>query len=157
MHGGGRQHCAAHQAVERLGWLGPFRPRSAAASRLFLRGRGDDQIEAHVLPLRRSAFSAGTVLALAAFPNTGANGGGTDRPQDSERRNQAKKDLSSLIEALKEIGTTWTTALTSAGVLDGKRDASLPRRAMMIRTDRPSSAFPLPSTLLSHHDRMPGE
>lgn len=69
----------------------------------------------------RAAFSAGTVLALAAFPNEAESPSTDERSPDHERRAQAKKDLAFLVEALKEIGATWTTALTSAGVLEGKK------------------------------------
>lgn len=43
-----------------------------------------------------------------------------ERSPENDKRVQAKKDLYFLIEALKEIGATWTTALTSAGVLEGE-------------------------------------
>lgn len=69
--------------------------------------------------LRSAAFSAGTVLALATFPPMTDRASGPPK-RDSARRTQAKKDLYFLVSALKEIGPTWTTALTSAGVLEGE-------------------------------------
>lgn len=61
-----------------------------------------------------AAFNAGTVLAISAAEDNLSN----NPKQDSERRSQAKKDLRLIVASLKEIGTTWTTAHTSAGVLE---------------------------------------
>lgn len=59
-------------------------------------------------------------MALAAFPKDGCLIPADERSPEDDKRIQAKKDLYFLIEALKEIGATWTTALTSAGVLEGE-------------------------------------
>ncbi|GAA5906172.1 hypothetical protein JCM6882_006066 [Rhodosporidiobolus microsporus] len=59
-------------------------------------------------------FTSGTILALSAtednllgFP-----------ARDAERKNQASLDLKTVIAALREVGQTWKTALTSANVLE---------------------------------------
>ncbi|PRQ75792.1 Fungal specific transcription factor domain-domain containing protein [Rhodotorula toruloides] len=64
--------------------------------------------------VQHAAFNAGTVLAISAAEDNLSN----NPKQDSERRSQAKKDLRLIVTSLKEIGTTWTTAHTSAGVLE---------------------------------------
>lgn len=65
-----------------------------------------------------AAFCAGTILAISAVED-----GISDNPKlDAERRVQSKKDLRTIVAALKEIGTTWTTAHTSAAVLEGEWD-----------------------------------
>ncbi|GAA5985225.1 hypothetical protein JCM10908_002575 [Rhodotorula pacifica] len=103
-----------------------------------------------------AAFSAGTLLALAAFPDERSSPASAESSVENERRTQAKKDLQFLVEALKEIGTTWTTALTSAGVLEAVMIACdpaslttppLPTRPYMPTpplTDLPT-ALPLPT------------
>ncbi|ORY50689.1 hypothetical protein BCR35DRAFT_356107 [Leucosporidium creatinivorum] len=64
--------------------------------------------------VQHAAFCCGTVLAISAVED-----GISDNPkQDGERRSQAKKDLRTIVGALKEIGSTWTTAHTSAAVLE---------------------------------------
>ncbi|KAK4046929.1 hypothetical protein OIV83_005720 [Microbotryomycetes sp. JL201] len=64
--------------------------------------------------VQHSAFCAGTILAISA-----AEDRISDNPRlDRERRLQAQKDLSTIVECLKEIGKTWTTAHTSATVLE---------------------------------------
>ncbi|KAK4048987.1 hypothetical protein OIO90_005622 [Microbotryomycetes sp. JL221] len=64
--------------------------------------------------VQHSAFCAGTILAISAAENRIS-----DNPkQDRERRVQAQKDLGIIVEALKEMGKTWTTAHTSATVLE---------------------------------------
>lgn len=63
-----------------------------------------------------AAFCCGTVLAISAVED-----GISESPkQDSERRTQARKDLRTTVNALKEMGATWTTAHTSAAVLEGE-------------------------------------
>lgn len=62
------------------------------------------------------------MLAISAVED-----GISDTPrQDYERRVQAKKDLRFIVASLKEMGGTWTTAHTSAGVLEGE-DPLFPR------------------------------
>lgn len=62
-----------------------------------------------------AAFCCGTVLTLSASED-----GISETPsQDTARRSQAKADLRLVIEALKEAGQTWTTAQTSAHILEG--------------------------------------
>ncbi|KAM0791828.1 hypothetical protein ACM66B_004087 [Microbotryomycetes sp. NB124-2] len=64
--------------------------------------------------VQHSAFCAGTILAISA-----AEDRISDNPRlDRERRVQAQKDLSTIVESMKEIGKTWTTAHTSATVLE---------------------------------------
>ncbi|BGP17687.1 hypothetical protein JCM10213v2_005726 [Rhodosporidiobolus nylandii] len=77
------------------------------------------QREAHGLrfvhPLfQYCCFTAGTILALSATE---------DRilgvpSRDLERKTQAGVDLKAIISALREIGKTWKTSLTSASVLE---------------------------------------
>ena len=103
----------------------------------------------------RAAFSAGTVLALAAFPKDGCPIPADERSADDDKRIQAKKDLYFLIEALKEIGATWTTALTSAGVLEGESSLCwVGRVGSLCKVDCPlASAITLacePANLPSH-------
>ncbi|GAA5918333.1 hypothetical protein JCM6882_008217, partial [Rhodosporidiobolus microsporus] len=64
--------------------------------------------------VQHAAFNAGTVLAISAVED----GISDNAKQDTERRAQAKKDLKLIVASLKEIGATWTTAHTSAGVLE---------------------------------------
>ncbi|GAA6036432.1 hypothetical protein JCM8097_003503 [Rhodosporidiobolus ruineniae] len=64
--------------------------------------------------IQHAAFNAGTVLAISAVED----GISDNLKQDGERRTQAKKDLKLIVQSLKEIGATWTTAHTSAGVLE---------------------------------------
>ncbi|GAA5847252.1 hypothetical protein JCM9279_006158 [Rhodotorula babjevae] len=64
--------------------------------------------------VQHAAFNAGTVLAISAVED----GISANPRRDLERRGQARKDLRFIIECLKEIGSTWTTAHTSAGVLE---------------------------------------
>ncbi|BGP42685.1 hypothetical protein JCM10450v2_006792 [Rhodotorula kratochvilovae] len=64
--------------------------------------------------VQHAAFTSGTVLAISAVED----GISDNAKQDLERRAQAKKDLRFIVQSLKEIGTTWTTAHTSAGVLE---------------------------------------
>ncbi|GAA5887094.1 hypothetical protein JCM5296_001592 [Sporobolomyces johnsonii] len=64
--------------------------------------------------IQHSAFNAGTILAISAVED----GISDNAKQDAERRAQAKKDLKFVVASLKEIGVTWTTAHTSAGVLE---------------------------------------
>ncbi|CEQ42328.1 SPOSA6832_04129 [Sporobolomyces salmonicolor] len=64
--------------------------------------------------IQHSAFNAGTILAISAVED----GISDNAKQDVERRVQAKKDLKFIVASLKEIGVTWTTAHTSAGVLE---------------------------------------
>ncbi|KWU43954.1 hypothetical protein RHOSPDRAFT_34576 [Rhodotorula sp. JG-1b] len=103
-----------------------------------------------------AAFSAGTVLALAAFPKDGCPFPADERSPEDDKRIQAKKDLYFLIEALKEIGATWTTALTSAGVLEAIvlacEPANLPSTASPKQPQMPTppltdftTSVPLPS------------
>ncbi|GAA5821674.1 hypothetical protein JCM11251_000965 [Rhodosporidiobolus azoricus] len=80
--------------------------------------------------VQHAAFNAGTVLAISAVED-----GISDNPkQDAERRAQAKKDLKLIVASLKEIGATWTTAHTSAGVLE----------ALTLQWEAMSSAPPEP-------------
>jgi hypothetical protein len=71
-----------------------------------------------LLLLHSAAFNAGTILAISAVED-----GISDTPElDVERRQNARRDLKYIVASLKEIGVTWTTANTSAGVLEGERD-----------------------------------
>ncbi|GAA5988940.1 hypothetical protein JCM5350_007488 [Sporobolomyces pararoseus] len=64
--------------------------------------------------IQHCAFNAGTILAISAVED-----GISDTPElDVERRQAARKDLKFIVSSLKEIGVTWTTANTSAGVLE---------------------------------------
>ncbi|GAA6017790.1 hypothetical protein JCM11491_004620 [Sporobolomyces phaffii] len=64
--------------------------------------------------VQHAAFNAGTILAISAIED-----GISDTPElDVERRQNARKDLKYIVASLKEIGVTWTTANTSAGVLE---------------------------------------
>lgn len=60
-------------------------------------------------------FCGGTILALSASED-GVSG---PLDNDAERRAQAKIDLNFLVKSLQEAGETWTTAHTSASVLEG--------------------------------------
>lgn len=63
-----------------------------------------------------AAFNAGTILAISAVED-----GISENPDhDVERRQAARRDLKFIVASLKEIGVTWTTANTSAGVLEGE-------------------------------------
>ncbi|GAA6010938.1 hypothetical protein JCM10207_004000 [Rhodosporidiobolus poonsookiae] len=64
--------------------------------------------------VQHAAFNAGTILAISAVED----GISDSAKLDLERRAQAKKDLKLIVASLKEIGATWTTAHTSAGVLE---------------------------------------
>ncbi|GAA5988920.1 hypothetical protein JCM11641_002915 [Rhodosporidiobolus odoratus] len=76
--------------------------------------RGSTGLRMAAPGIQHAAFNAGTVLAISAVED-----GLSDNPkQDTERRAQAKKDLKLIVASLKEISTTWTTAATSAGVLE---------------------------------------
>ncbi|GAA5824958.1 hypothetical protein JCM11251_006040 [Rhodosporidiobolus azoricus] len=59
-------------------------------------------------------FTSGTILALSATEN---NISGVPT-RDAERKLQADIDLKDVISALREVGQTWKTALTSANVLE---------------------------------------
>lgn len=64
--------------------------------------------------IQHCAFNAGTILAISAVED-----GISDTPEiDVERRQNARKDLKFIVASLKDIGVTWTTANTSAGVLE---------------------------------------
>ncbi|GAA5880587.1 hypothetical protein JCM3774_004744 [Rhodotorula dairenensis] len=102
-----------------------------------------------------AAFSAGTVLALAAFPNEAGSPLADERSPDHEKRAQAKKDLAFLIEALKEIGTTWTTALTSAGVLEAIMLACEPTTLPIVPSPRQPQMPTPPLTDLSASVPLP--
>lgn len=83
------------------------------------------QKEAHGLrftapAFQHAVFCAGTILALSAVEDLVAE----TAKQDAERRQLAMVDLSYVISGLREIGETWTTALTSASVLEGKNSLS---------------------------------
>ncbi|GAA5853879.1 hypothetical protein JCM8547_007483 [Rhodosporidiobolus lusitaniae] len=76
--------------------------------------RGSAGLQMAAPGVQHAAFNAGTVLAISAVED-----GISDNPKlDVERRSQAKKDLKLIVASLKEIGVTWTTANTSAGVLE---------------------------------------
>lgn len=70
--------------------------------------------------IQHCAFNAGTILAISAVED-----GISDTPElDVERRQNARKDLKFIVSSLKEIGVTWTTANTSAGVLEGTSEVA---------------------------------
>jgi len=95
---------------------------------------------------RSAAFNAGTVLAISAVED----GISANPRRDLERRVQARKDLRFVIECLKEIGTTWTTAHTSAGVLEGaSRSPSRPAEADKVLE---LTQLPLPAALTSQFE-----
>ncbi|KAK4700541.1 hypothetical protein P7C70_g5706, partial [Phenoliferia sp. Uapishka_3] len=63
---------------------------------------------------QHAAFCCGTILALSASED-----GISETPsQDAARRALAKADLRLVIDALREAGRTWTTAITSADILE---------------------------------------
>lgn len=64
--------------------------------------------------VQHAAFCAGTILAISAVEDGISDGA----KQDQDRRAGARRDLRFLVEALKEIGQTWTTSATSAAVLE---------------------------------------
>ncbi len=64
--------------------------------------------------VQHAAFCAGTILAISAVEDGISDSG----KQDQDRRAGARRDLRFLVEALKEIGQTWTTSATSAAVLE---------------------------------------
>ncbi|GJN93620.1 hypothetical protein Rhopal_006677-T1 [Rhodotorula paludigena] len=94
--------------------------------------RGSAGLRVAAPGVQHAAFNAGTVLAISAVED-----GISDNPkQDLERRAQAKKDLRLIVASLKEIGSTWTTAHTSAGVLE----------ALMTQWEATSSGSTQPGT-----------
>ncbi|ORY78910.1 hypothetical protein BCR35DRAFT_100568 [Leucosporidium creatinivorum] len=78
-----------------------------------------------------AAFAAGTILVLSSS-QTGIS---PSLAQDSQRQQQAGKDLKVVIQALKEAGATWSAAVGSAETLmgvflivfDGRRVAAATR------------------------------
>ncbi|KPV73843.1 uncharacterized protein RHOBADRAFT_54437 [Rhodotorula graminis WP1] len=104
--------------------------------------------------VQHAAFNAGTVLAISAVED----GISANPKRDLERRGQASKDLRFIIECLKEIGTTWTTAHTSAGVLEALTSqfeaASLPPDQLPVIADVQYSPS-LSSTSASSHAPYP--
>jgi len=94
---------------------------------------------------RSAAFNAGTVLAISAVED----GISANPKRDLERRGQASKDLRFIIECLKEIGTTWTTAHTSAGVLEAR-----PALFLGYLVTRPHADKPAPYRYLVEDGRM---
>ncbi|GAA5895800.1 hypothetical protein JCM8208_005091 [Rhodotorula glutinis] len=104
--------------------------------------------------VQHAAFNAGTVLAISAVED----GISANPKRDLERRVQARKDLRFIIESLKEIGTTWTTAHTSAGVLEALTSqfeaASLPSEPQPVIADLLYSPS-LSSTSASSHTSYP--
>jgi len=64
--------------------------------------------------VQHAAFCAGTILAISAVED----GISDSAKQDQDRRAGARRDLRFLVEALKEMGQTWTTSATSAAVLE---------------------------------------
>ncbi|GAA5920478.1 hypothetical protein JCM1841_003502 [Sporobolomyces salmonicolor] len=63
---------------------------------------------------QHTCFCSGTILALSATEDSIS---GTPE-RDAERMKQARIDLKTIVAALREIGTTWKTAHTSANVLE---------------------------------------
>ncbi|BGP19264.1 hypothetical protein JCM10213v2_007351 [Rhodosporidiobolus nylandii] len=84
--------------------------------------------------IQHATFTAGTVLAISAIEEGIL--AADNAKQDGERRAQAKKDLLFCVASLKEISVTWTTASTSAGVLE----------ALTLQWEAMSNALPAPST-----------
>lgn len=62
-----------------------------------------------------ACFSTGTILALSAIEDHISE----TIEKDKDRRAQAEILLKLLTAALREMGTTWGTAFTSAAVIDG--------------------------------------
>lgn len=75
----------------------------------------------YVSPLfQHACFCAGTILAVAAVEEDPSATIGTPAYEKFEaRRTQARMDLTTITSALRDVGATWTTAHTSADVLEG--------------------------------------
>lgn len=86
------------------------------------------QKEAHGLRLvsplfQHACFCAGTILAVAAVEEDPSAVQGTEQfDKFNERRTQARSDLTAITSSLREVGATWTTAHTSADVLEGAHE-----------------------------------
>jgi hypothetical protein len=70
---------------------------------------------------QHACFCAGTILAVAAVEEDPSAINGTEQyDKFTQRRGQARADLETITSSLREVGATWTTAHTSADVLEGK-------------------------------------